>query len=483
MVSEVAQPRTVRFGRRPARGVLLGLGMLRVGTLGAALGLLTAAVYVRGVPGVAITAPIWLLLVASALVSVAGRPVVEWAPIVGHWLLRRALRQNVYRVRPLKPRPAGTLALPGDAAGLRVYDDATSGAAMIHDPHARRLSVVLRVEHPAFVMLGAADQNGRSERWGRVLAGLCQSGRIARVQVLEAAVPDSGRGVADWWSAHGVADGSGPATAYAELVAEAGPTAERHSTLLPISLDMHAARRAIRAEGGGLRGAAAVLRHEMSTINEALHAADLSASAWLDGGELAGILRVAFDPSTATVLDQGDVGHILATAGPLGVREHWDHVQVDGAFHTVLWISEWPRSEVPIDFLHALLVRLSGVHRTVSIVYEPLSVRQALAQIHKERTGHATDATLRQRTGQLEDFATTQEWADVERRERELVSGHGDLRFAGLIAVSAGSRDQLVAAQARVQQAAMQSGCETRVLYGQQAQALVAAALPFGRGI
>jgi len=445
--------------------------------------MVTAAVYSTGIRGVVITAPFWTVLVASALVPVGGRVVVDWLPTVAHWLLRLALRQDRYLSRPLKPRPVGTLALPGDAGALRVLEDDTSGAAMIHDPHARRLTAVLRVEHPAFVMLGTSEQAGRSGRWGRALAGLCQSGRIARVQVLESAVPDSGRGVADWWSAHGVANDSAPASAYAELVAAAGPTAERHSTLFSVSLDMRAAKRAIRAEGGGVAAAAAVLRHEMTTIHEALQAADLSASAWLDSRQLAGFLQVAFDPAVAATVDQNADGPSLSAAGPMGVREHWDHVQVNSAFHTVLWISEWPRSEVPIDFLHALLVRLSGVHRTVSIVYAPLSVRQALAQIHKERTGHATDAALRQRTGQLEDFATTQEWADVERRERELVSGHGDLRFAGLISVSAPSRHDLVASVARVQQAAMQSGCETRVLYGQQSQALIAAALPFGRGL
>ena len=261
------------------------------------------------------------------------------------------------------------------------------------------------------------------------------------MQVLESAVPDSGRGVADWWSAHGVADDSIPAPAYAELVAAAGPTAERHSTLLSISLDMHAAKRAIRAEGGGVAGCCS--GPPPRDDDDPRSSPGCRPQRQLRGstaGSSAGFLRVAFDPAVAAAVDQNADGPSLSTAGPMGVREHWDHVQVDGAFHAVLWISEWPRSEVPIDFLHALLVRLSGVHRTVSIVYAPLSVRQALAQIHKERTGHATDAALRQRTGQLEDFATTQEWADVERRERELVSGHGDLRFAGLISVSAPSR-------------------------------------------
>ena len=74
-----------------------------------ALSMVTAAVYLRGIRGVVITAPFWTVLVASALVPIGGRVVVDWLPTVAHWLLRVALRQDRYLSRPLKPRPVGTL--------------------------------------------------------------------------------------------------------------------------------------------------------------------------------------------------------------------------------------------------------------------------------------------------------------------------------------------------------------------------------------
>ena len=49
--------------------------------------------------------------------------------------------------------------------------------------------------------------------------------------------------------------------------------------------------------------------------------------------------------------------------------------------------------------------------------------------------------------------------------------------------VSTGSREELEAACAAVEQAALQSSCELRRLAGQQAQAFTAAALPFCRGL
>jgi len=71
----------------------------------------------------------------------------------------------------------------------------------------------------------------------------------------------------------------------------------------------------------------------------------------------------------------------------------------------------------------------------------------------------------------------------LNQRERELVSGHGDLRFAGFLCVTAADEPGLQAARATIEQAAIQAGCETRLLVGQQAQAFTAAALPLCRGI
>src|SRR5699024_11296080 len=92
------------------------------------------------------------------------------------------------------------------------------------------------------------------------------SGRISMLQVLERTLPDSGTGLAEWWASHGNADASWASTTYAELIDRAGPAGERHATTLSLSLDMRAASRQIRTAGGGIRGAAAVLRQEMSTL-------------------------------------------------------------------------------------------------------------------------------------------------------------------------------------------------------------------------
>jgi hypothetical protein len=55
------------------------------------------------------------------------------------------------------------------------------------------------------------------------------------------------------------------------------------------------------------------------------------------------------------------------------------------------------------------------------------------------------------------------------------------LRCTGLIAVTASDRDELERAVAAIEQAAIQASCETRRLWGQQAQGFAIGALPVAR--
>jgi hypothetical protein len=57
------------------------------------------------------------------------------------------------------------------------------------------------------------------------------------------------------------------------------------------------------------------------------------------------------------------------------------------------------------------------------------------------------------------------------------------MQFSGFVTVTAPSSDELSSAMAQIEQAASQSNCETRVLYGRQAQGFVVAALPLARSV
>jgi hypothetical protein len=299
---------------------------------------------------------------------------------------------------------------------------------MIHDPHAATLTAVLGVTHPAYTLLDPAEQQRRVTGWGRVLATTCRSGRIASLQVLERTLPDSGRGLSEWWDRHGTHDASWASTTYDELISRAGPAGERHATTISIALDMKASSRAIRSAGSGMRGAANVMRQEMTTTTAALRAADLTPSDWLTPGDLALILRSAYEPDITTALERhGALGGDLATAGPVAIRESWGSVRSDSAHHAVLWISEWPRSQVYPGFLTPLLLT-SGVRRTVSLHYQPIRADLAARDLRRKKTEYISDAAQRQRIGQIEDAQQNAEYADVLQQEADLTAGHGVLR-------------------------------------------------------
>lgn len=486
MTETAAKPfalRPMKFSRLSERGVLMGLTMPQLIAVGIAIFTLVVAIAQFGMEAVAFTSPLWATAATVGLARTNGRSWAEWLPIVGNWWLRKATGQTVYRVKLGKPRPVGTLALPGDAAALRHYDDPTSGACMIHDPHELTLTAILAVGQPdpAFHLLDDVEQERRAAAWGRVLSSICRSGRIKHLQVLERALPDSGTALSDWWQRHGRQDGSWVARTYADLVGRSGPAGEQHATTISLSLDLTAAARAIRTSGGGLRGAAEVLRQEMTTLESALRAAELHPGEWLTPSEVAVMLRTAYDPAVESMLDRARaIGRDLSAAGPVAVDEHWTHIRTDTAWHAVLWISQWPQSLVYPGFLRDLL--LAGeVRRAFTLLYRPVRHDQAARDLRKKKVEHISDAAQRAKIGQIEDITQQTEYQDVLQQESELAAGHGVLRVVGLISVSATTQDDLESAVAKITQEAVQDSLEVRLLVAQQAQAFAVAALPLAR--
>jgi hypothetical protein len=219
----------------------------------------------------------------------------------------------------------------------------------------------------------------------------------------------------------------------------------------------------------------------MNALGGALRAAELRLERWLDEPDLARTLRGAYDPN----YDQQPTGaHTtsLTAAGPMAVEERWDSIRHDTGYSCVLWIREWPRVEVPTHFLHSVVFQ-PGIRRTLSITATPIPVGRAIRDIRRAKVEHATDSMQKARIGAISDLAEAEELNDVLDRERALVAGHADLRFTGMLTVTAHIPDDLEAAVAAVERAAIQSGCETRRLLGQQAQAFAAGALPLARRV
>lgn len=179
--------------RPTRRGVLLGLSGSQLVVVGLSAIMLVFALYVGGGPSLFYVVPVLLACAALAFVGIGGRKLIEWLPIVSRWAWRSTGGQLLFRRRIVKPRPAGTLSLSGDAARLRQWFDPESGAVMVHDPHTATLTAIVGFTHPAFILLDPIEQQRRVTGWGRVLATACRSGRIASVQVMERTLPTPAR--------------------------------------------------------------------------------------------------------------------------------------------------------------------------------------------------------------------------------------------------------------------------------------------------
>src|SRR3546814_18855414 len=129
---------------------------------------------------------------------------------------------------------------------MRISDWSSDVCSSDLDPHRNTLTAIVSVAHPAFILLDPLEQQRRVSGWGRVLATACRSGRIASLQIMERTLPDSGKGLAEWWHQPGSSDDTFTATTYAELIDLTGPARERHTPTISLSSKHTPAHTAIR---------------------------------------------------------------------------------------------------------------------------------------------------------------------------------------------------------------------------------------------
>jgi hypothetical protein len=479
------------FGPRDRRALLMGLRLPQLLLLGGGavtllVGLLSPFRY-GGLFGVATFAVLALI----AIFPVQGRPVIDWVRPIANYVHGRVTGQGTYLGGPQAMHAPvegpGDLVLPGSAGRIRVrsFDAPRGEVAVVRQ--GSRWTAILEVTAPAYPLADRSTQQERVAAWGSLLAQLGQEGtRLAAVQWLERTIPDSGRGLEDWWRAKG--DHRSPSAAdYEQLIAEAGPAGTRHETFVVISIDERRCRRAIRAAGGGPNGTAKVLVGELTWIETALRRCAVTVVGWLGPRDLGRLVRTQYDPVSTAGIDRRAGGHLgrgvhLRAAGPMAAQSRFSHYRTDTGYHAVYWVAAWPRMEVQAAWLYPLLV-LGGVRRTISVTAEPIAPSQSFREVRSAKVQKITEQAQREKLGQIETALDDEEHAALLRRERELVHGHVEYRFTGYVTVTAATEAELEDACAQIEQAAVRSVLEVRRVYGEQDQAFVAGALPLARGV
>lgn len=496
----------VRFGPRESRGWLLGmttsqllLGVIAAFTTTKILDADTTGLY-RGM---------WILLAASCLtvafLPLRGRMIIDYLPVVANFWLQRITGHDIYRGGVFRMQATDAVpifVLPGDLAHLQLVQfdvDGSDGAqvAVIKDPRAKTYTAVLVLEGSTFSLLETSVRGARVAAWGSLLAQLCsENAVISRIQVLERTVPDSGDALYRDWSRRGIHDGSLQAANYEQLLVAVDGSTQAHECFVAVSVDARRAGSEIRQAGGGDLGAAAVVIREIDKVAEGLKNAGVRVEGWCPPRLLGEIIRTAYDPASRPLVQRrggsqsdvrgGDAGLPSGVdpliCGPMRAENNWAHYRTDSTVHRCWWILQWPRQFVDTGFLSPLLLS-SQFRRTVSLVLEPLTPARANRRVTLKQSGVLSESVMRQRFRRRTTRLHEVEASDVDRRESEVVAGHGLYRMLGFLSASADDLAQLEVASGEIESLAQRSQLEVARLSGEHDQAFGAAALPLARGL
>lgn len=484
----MAAPAAEVIPRKSSSGFFLGLSFPAVCCVLAALIILVFSTPVLGgFRGIGFTAPVWGLLLALGLVPVSyidGRA-VDWAPIGFSYLIRRMSGQHQYRAKVWRTRPEGALALPGSRAAMKMHVDEATGAVMVLDPHKKTMAVTASVKNVSFLLDEAKEQNAKGNGYGRLLSTLGAAEGVKLIQILVRSTADVGADVRRYWAQNRVQAGIGDPVqiSYRDLLREAASFTERHETTITVVVDLKKVKSAVRSYGGGMRGAAAVMRQRMRTLESLLGAAGVQLRGWLTKEDLATAIRCAYDPAAATRL-QAHPEHVedLENAGPMAVDGGWTQVRTDSARHKVMKIAKWPRTKAEIGFLKDVVL-VPGTVLAASFLYRPVPAAKAAKDARRESNREVESFQDRKRAGTHSTVVNQMDQAQAVEHLAELNRGFADMDHSVLLTVSAPSKEALAKGVEDVRSAVRGVLAEPRTLICQQDELFEAATMPLGLGV
>jgi hypothetical protein len=498
--------RTILIGPSEPRGVVLGQTGGQLALIVVILALLLVALSAStSWPARVLLAAVLVLLVLIGWAPVyLGWPAIHWARLWLAMRLQRATGQDIYRGGVFRMRtdevevPAARL--PGLLGATRWLEFATGPMSppigLWHDTREHTYTAVLVLEGTTFHMLELEEQDRRESAYGRMLAALCDPARqLKRIQILERTVPDSGDTLHRDFATRAAPIGSSDAVeSYRSVLAQAGPTGQRHETYVAVCIDGIAGARDIARAGGGDRGAAAVVDREIRRLSTELSSAGVRVHGYAPPRQLAYLLRTAFDPASTPLIDQHggadtDIpggtpglpsGVDPRQAGPAHAKSLWNAYRTDSAWHRGYWVAEWPRKAAPSAFLTPLLL-FCRHRRAISLTFEPRPVRVSMKRVEKRADKQEGEAGLRAWLRLRRRKRTSVVRTHLERREDALLSGEAMLALRAFVVVTGADLEEVERAENEVMDLAQQSQIELQPMYGAHDQAFAVAAVPMAR--
>lgn len=276
-----------RFGPLERRGVLAGLRAAQLVIFGVTgfLVVLTLRV-LPPTSGFVVGTTLLLVGIGGGFVPVAGRTIDEWMPVFGAWIGRIVTGQRSFSSRA--PSKGVTAAFdqqpdfPHPMRDIVLLSHEVSGTGvsigLLKDRSDGTYTGVLAARGKSFALLDGPEKARRLSSWAGILAGLArEGGAVHRIQWMERTLPDPGDEVGKYLKDNiAVPLDSAIARSYLEVVDQAGPTTQEHEVFIAVQIHGGRCSRAVKAAGGGDRGAGEVLRRELAALSSSLMGTDIA---------------------------------------------------------------------------------------------------------------------------------------------------------------------------------------------------------------
>jgi hypothetical protein len=278
---------------------------------------------------------------------------------------------------------------------------------------------------------------------------------------------------------------------YHELVETVGKETVRHETFLTIVVEQS---KAGRKQKDSFRGSeaedrieriVAVLDKQASMVEEFASESGIIVEGRLTHAELATVLQESIDPARA-LGRAADTGRIESKVlkdlrcGPIQTSLAWSHWRTDGGFHRSWRITEWPRTPVRATWAPSLLARPTAA-RTTTVVFEPVPAARSSRSVERGLTKLDSDERLSEQLKRRVKSSTVRARAELQQRDDELAAGFVELRYFGIVTVSALSMRELTKASQEWEAAASTAMLVTAPCDGEQDLGWCAS-LPLCRG-
>lgn len=476
--------RTVRtYGnwRVPASAGLMGLGTLGTVFLLGSLVLIVFVVMIAGLLRGAIAGAVLSVVLLTVLTKDKhGKSTMSKMGVRMLWWKARSLGAHLYRSGPLGRVPWGRYQLPGLAAPLRLSEQQDSYGrpfALLHLPaNGNHFSVVVATEPDGAALVDIEQVDSWVAEWGHWLANLGDEPDLVAASVTVETSPDTGTRLRR--EVVGQIDEQSPEFAR-QVLLETVDAYPHGSSLVRafVALTFSPGRdKKITPEEMGRDLAA-----RLPGLTQGLSSTGAGAARPLPAHELCEVIRVAYDPAAAVLIDEahaaGEVPEIEWTdVGPTAHQAGWDKIRHDSALSVSWTMTAAPRGNVQSSILTRLLAPHPDIARKrVTLLYRPLDPARAAGVVEADLRAAEFRATSSAKPTARDMLATRSARATAA----EEAAGAGLVNFGMIVTATVEDLDKESDARAAVANLSAASRLRLRPAYGAQ-DSTFAAGLPLG---